>query len=395
MEFQELPKELKEKAPAPEPENENGYQIPVCYPYISPEAKESVVKAIETAQLSSATGVVSELEDALRKYYEVPFAKACSNGYSALLLSLKLAKIKAGDDVLIPSFTMVAVLNAVLTVGATPIFVDCEMGQFNPSVAQYKNKMSTACRALIVTHTYGIPADCEGLSLFCKENGLIFIEDIAEAIGTDYSNTLVGKFGDFACASLYANKTITSGDGGFVISKHNNIHLMELANSYRNHGFTTKYHFLHFEHSGNYKMSGLQAALVLPAIKDIPKIMEDRSRISKLYRKYLQGIPGLQLMPINPFGKEAPWMFGVLVNTKEIRTKARQKLADFGVETRDFFFPLHLQPIIYCPNKKTQYLPVAEHLGTTGFYLPTFYNLDEEEIKHISECLKNALDTCI
>jgi perosamine synthetase len=390
---EKLPSNLKEKIPAPEPEfKDDEKRIRVSFPYISPEAKESVMKAIENSTISSATCVVSELEDELCKYYDVPFAKACSNGYSALVLALKLAGIKANDEVLIPTFTMVAVLNAVLAVRGKPIFVDCEKDGYNPSVVQYDGKLTPKCRALIATHTYGVPADCRALRSFCNEKNLIFIEDIAEAIGTDYGGTLVGKFGDFACASLYANKTITSGDGGFVISTWKDANLKEKAESITNHGFTSKYHFLHFEASGNYKMSGLQAAFVLPAVKDIPKVMEDRNRISTLYREYLKDVPGIQLMPLNPYGKEAPWMFGVRVQTKAIRTTLRQKLADSGIETRDFFFPLHLQPLLHRPsNGKTPSLPVAEELAMTGFYLPTWYNMAEENIEEISQCLKNAI----
>lgn len=392
--MENLPKDLKDKIPDPEPTRPaNGYRIPVSSPYISPRAKEKVIQAIDETNISSATSVVRELETKLCSFFEVPFAKACSNGYSALVLALKLANIGPGHEVLIPSFTMAAVCNAVVAVGARPIFVDCKKGQFNPSVDEYQRFLTPKCHALIVTHTYGIAADCEMLQFFCRKNNLQFIEDIAEAIGTDYRGKKVGTFGDFAAASLYANKTITSGDGGFVLStKHESLY--DRANCYVNHGFTPKYHFLHFEHSGNHKMSGLQAAFVTPAIDDIPLVMKDRLRISGSYRKYLDGTPGLSLMPMNPYGQEGPWMFGVMVDTKEKRTQVRRKLADDGIETRDFFFPLHLQPMILdhrVNGHPTLVLPNAEVIGLTGFYLPTYYSLAEEDIESISTSLKSAL----
>ena len=391
--IEELPEELKLKIPEPEPRTDAGFRIPVSYPYIPPGAKERVIKAIEEATISSATSVVREFEEELRKFFEVPFAKACNSGYSALVLALKLSNIGPGDHVLVPSLTMVAVANAVITVGAKPVFVDCEEGQFNPSVAEYQNQITMKSRALIVTHTYGIAANCEELVSFCKEKGLVLIEDIAEAIGTDYKGKMVGTFGDFACASLYANKTITSGDGGFILSsKKTDFNLTERADSYVNHGFTKEYHFLHFEHSGNYKMSGLEAAFVLPAVTQIPKVMEDRTRISNLYRKYLDGVPGLKLMPRNPNGRDAPWMFGVMVKSISKRRIVRNKLAEQGIETRGFFFPLHLQPMMLDPtNGKIAELPNSEKIGTTGFYLPTYYNLSEKDIKDVCECLKKSL----
>lgn len=395
-----LPVRVKENIPDPEPKApEKGWQIRVSYPFIHPDAKSSVTKAIESGKISSATTVVEEFEAELRKYFDLPFAKACSSGYSALLLALKLARVNSGDYVLIPAFTMAAVVNAVVAVGAKPIFVDCEQDSFNPSVEQYERRLKPNTAALIVTHTYGVPADCFGLQKFCKTNGLIFIEDIAEAIGTEYHGKLVGTFGDFVCASLYANKTITAGDGGFVLGKCKSEEeaeqLMHRANSYANHGFSKDYHFLHFEFSGNYKMSGLQAAFATPAVSHISVVMEDRLRIANIYRKELSSISGLKLMPSNPYGKDAPWMFGVMVASKKLRTAVRQKLANDGIETRDFFFPLHLQPMMFRLSNdyasSVEELPNAELLGATGFYLPTFYDMKQESIKYVAECLTKAL----
>ena len=393
--MQTLPERVMEMLPAPEPKPHNGFRLQVSYPYISPDSRQKVLNAIDNGTISSATSVVAEFEEELKDFFGVSFAKACSSGYSALVLALKLASITEGDDVLIPSFTMAAVMNSVITVGARPVFVDCEQGKFNPSVSEYAGKVTPSTKALIVCHTYGIPADCAALQGFCKSNGFIFIEDIAEAIGTEFNGHLVGRFGDFACASLYANKTITSGDGGFVLSNNETKTILkDRANSYTNHGFSKQFHFLHFEHSGNYKMSGLQAAFVMPAVKNIPEIMEDRRRIAELYRKQLDSVSGLKLMPLNPFGKDAPWMFGVLADNKQKRTYIRRKLADMGIETRDFFFPLHLQPMIIQNLKSPpDVLPNAECLGTCGFYLPTFYGLREDIITDICTCLKKAVLT--
>ena len=388
-----LPLRVEEMLPDPEPRPASGkFLLQVSYPYIPKGAKEEVLKAIEEGTISSATKVVNELEDELCKYFSVPFAVACSSGYSALVMGLKLASIQAGTDVLIPSFTMVAVVNAVLAVGANPVFVDCAEGQLNPSPAEYEKKLTSKSRCLIVTHTYGVPADCLGLQQFCKLHNLIFIEDIAEAIGSEYGGKLVGTFGDFACASLYANKTITAGDGGFVLSTCIDDNLKQRAKSYANHGFSQNYHFVHFEHSGNYKMSGLQAAFVKPAISKIRDIMADRNRIAKLYRQLLEGCPGITAMQVNPYGLDAPWMFGVMLGSKKIREEVRSKLAEVGIETRNFFFPLHLQPlVIKLNNNKIENLPESEKLGSTGIYLPTFYGITESDIGKVCKALRDSL----
>ena len=332
---------------------------------------------------------MNELETNLKKFYSLPFAKACANGFSALVVALKLASIGHGDDVLVPSFTMAAVANAVLTVGGKPIFVDCDEDALNPSPNQFDMKMTPHTKALIVTHTYGYPADCFSLAKLCERRNIILIEDIAEAIGVKYNDKLVGTFGDFACASLYANKIITAGDGGFVLSKHKN--LENRAASYLNHGFSTDFHFIHFEQSGNYKMSGLQAAFAAPAVEDIPIVIKDRERISALYRKHLEGLEKLSTIPKNKFGIDAPWMFGVLAESKDQRKRIRSELAHQGIETRDFFFPLHIQPMIIDKFGLTEeQFPNAVFLGTRGFYLPTFFGLKEEEIEFVCSHLKKA-----
>ena len=390
-----LPQKVLDLLPHPEPTKPSeGFRIKVATPYVSPGSKQRVIEAIDNKTLSSASIVVNEFESNLKQFFSVPFVKACSSGFSALLLSLKLAGVSTGDDVLVPSLTMVAVVNSVLAVGANPVFIDCEAtDQVNPSSKQYEQRITPSTKALIITHTYGIPADCRNLRLLCDERNIVMIEDIAEAIGVEFNGSKVGTVGDFACASLYANKMITSGDGGFVLSRREDKNLLTQIRSYINHGFCDGYHFVHFEESGNYKMSGIQAALVAPAVQDIPMIIKDRNRISDTYREYLEKIESLELLPRSKYGSDTPWVFGVIVSSKEKRRAVRQALANNGIETRDFFFPLHLQPMIIkrygVPTQES--FPNAEFLGTHGFYLPTYYGLERKDIKDICDCLIDNL----
>ena len=384
------PKQL-EALPDSEPvKPERGWRYSVSRPFIAPGAKDSVVKAIEAEEVSSAAKPVKDLERELCSFYSVLWAKGCNSGYSALLLALKNATIGEGDEVLIPSLTMSAVVTAVKDVGAKPVFVDCEGGNsLNPSVQQYREAITKNTKGIIVTHTYGVPADGPGLRDLCNEQNIVFIEDIAEAIGTQCGGKYVGTFGHYAIASLYANKAITAGDGGFVLSSVEGG--KKRAESHVNHGFTPGHHFVHWEFSGNYKMSSLQAAFVLPAISKIPDVMQDRERIATQYRCQLGGTPGLELMPTNPFGADTPWVFGVIVTSKQIRSSVRHKMAEDGIETRDFFFPLHLQPCVVKLFGEEPTLPNAERLGQTGFYLPTYYGISDEDIRYIAESLKHAL----
>ena len=376
------------------PRPENGFKYNVSKPYIDPIAKEKVLKVIDRGEISSATQPVREFEEALCRFYTVSWAKACSSGYTALVLALKNGKIGKDDEVLIPSLTMIAVATAVRTVGARPVFVDCEKDELNPSVDKYREAFARARRpkALIVTHTYGVPADCEALRAFCDEKGIIFIEDIAESIGSKYKDRWVGTFGHFAAASLYANKLITAGDGGFLLSTIGGGEEKARSDCHANHGFTKGLHFVHWEFSGNYKMSALNAAFVTPSVAAIPTLVADREQTAQEYRLHLDGLEGLWTMPINQYGPDTPWVFGVTVETKAIRTFVRRKMAEDGIETRDYFFPLHLQPCVTNEYGPQDCMPNAEWLGSTGFYLPTYYGLTKKDVIFISSSLKTALE---
>ena len=383
--------------PDPEPPRpEGGWKIPVSRPFISDKAEENVLAIIREGLISSATEPVRKFERELESFYSALWAKACSSGYAALVLALKNARVGPAHEVVIPSLTMVAVVSAVVEVGAKPVFVDCAKHKdgtlsLNPSVDQYRAEINERTKAIIVTHTYGVPADSPALKELCEKHNIFLIEDIAEAIGTMCNGEYVGTFGHYAAASLYANKSITSGDGGFVLCNASLREGKSLANAHANHGFTPGHHFVHWEFSGNYKMCGLAAALVTPSVEMIPQVMEDRLRIATKYREHLSEVADLTLMPINPHGPDCPWVFGVTVKSKNVRTFVRKQMAVNGIETRDYFFPLHLQPCVVDKFGPQLPLPNAEKLGRTGFYLPTFHALKNEDIAYISSCLKQAL----
>ncbi|XP_062510624.1 GDP-perosamine synthase-like [Corticium candelabrum] len=399
--YVDLPDHLQERLrqmsqrvqlPLPEPPKPScGWKFPVAIPYISPAAKQSVCKALDEGLISSATRPIKEFEDELMKYFNVSTVKACNSGYSALVLCLRLAGIKTGDEVLVPSLTMVAVPNAVSTVGGESVFIDVGR-DYNPTVQQIESVITSKTKAVLVTHTYGVPADLEGARRVCNERNLILIEDISECIGTWYNEVITGTIGDFAAASLYANKLITSGDGGFVLSKHrewNGISLQYQVDSLANHGFVPNYHFVHFDQSGNYKMGGLAAALITPAVRDIPKLLAHRTQLATWYRNYLSDIPGITLMPKSSYGPDAPWVFGVEVKDRKRRHDIRCAMATKGIETRDFFIPLHLQPA-FQRGEIPPNLPQSEHLGEVGFYLPTHFHLNNHDVLHICNVLRVA-----
>lgn len=395
--FQAKPRRVRQSLPFPEPERPSeGWVFPVAKPYISQKAEASVVTAIRRGSISSSTQPIQDFQDELKRFFQSPTVKACSNGYSGLLLCLRLAGIGPGDDVLVPSLTMVAVANAVCDVGGKPIYVDVSMDSYNPSPKQFLSSVTENSKAIIVTHTYGLPADLDGIREVCDKHQLALIEDISESIGSTYKGTITGVKGDFAAASLYANKLITSGDGGFVLSRHTEwkgVPLQARLESLVNHGFMPKYHFMHLEQSGNYKMAGLAAALVTPSVKDIPILIQNRIQLANWYRLYLSDVPGIKLMPTVAYSPDAPWVFCVELQSKAKRHEIRCALALKGVETRDFFLPLHLQPAL-CSVEDTldpAKFANSEHLGEVGLYLPTYFELKQSQVLWISNALRCAV----
>lgn len=376
--------------PEPEPVPEKGAWIyRVAEPYIAPEAPANVATAVAKRAVSSAAYPVAQMGTALRSFFNVPVAQPCCNGFSALLLALQCARVGEGDLVLCPSFTMVAVPNSVHFLGATPVFVDNAPNAYNPSVEEYERAAAALpeprrVKAVFTCHTYGVPADVVGLRRLCDRHGWVLVEDISECIGVRIDGRLLGTFGHYAGASMYANKTVTAGDGGFVLSvdASNATRLASLVN----HGFTPRYHFIHFEPCVDAKISGLAAALAAPALAQIDRVVAQRGLMAKWYRAGLAPCaPHVRCMPAAG-DADGPWVFGIECSDRAARDALRRHLADCGVETRNYFPSLDILPAFKregaraiapfaCPNSR--------RLADTAFYLPSHYYLQQTDVAYI------------
>jgi len=374
---------LPDREPPPPP---TGWRYKVCEPYITSAARKNVLDAVDSRSVSSGSRWPQELSGKLRDIFNAAIAQPCCNGFAAIVLALRAACIGPGDDVLLPTFTMIAVPNAVRFVGARPIPVDNATGAYNPSIREIKAAATDETKAVILTHTYGVPAaDMESIVALCVQKHWFLVEDISESAGVltttaDGSRRLLGTFGDFACASMYANKLLQGGDGGFVLAK-DTMHRYRLG-SLINHGFTRSYHFVHLEEAANFKISGLAAALAAGNLNSFNDIMKHRSVLASTYRRCLQTTP-LEMMPeCGP--DDTPWVFGVCCVDKAQRKSLRELLARHGAETRNYFFPIHAQPAYRDQTTFTATsFPNADHLAETGFYLPTYTALTEEDVEWI------------
>ncbi|CAE8687032.1 unnamed protein product, partial [Polarella glacialis] len=342
-----------------------------------------------TGQISSGASWPRKLAEEVCKLYQVPVALPTSSGASALHVALLACNLGPQDHVLVPSLTMVAVANMVKMVGSKPVYCDCAPGSVNPGKEQFVEKATPRTKAVIVCHTYGVPCkDIVAIAELCKERGWWLIEDICEAMGTRADNgELVGTFGDFAVSSLYANKQITAGDGGWVHSKEKRHH--DRLKSLINHGFDPAYHFLHFETAPNAKMNGLGAAFVCAQVKTLPTLMEHRAHVASWYREGLAGIAGLGCIEQRQI--DAPWVFGIETKDRKTRDSLRDHMAICGIETRNYFYPLHLEPVNFYGDDVGVYDVVLQHceqLAQVGFYLPTHSFLERSDVMYICSCVR-------
>jgi perosamine synthetase len=358
--------------------------IPVSKPHIGKEEIDEVMDALKSGYISSIGDKIEEYEEEFAKFCGVSYAASCSNGTTALHLALKAVGVKEGDEVIIPSFTMMATAAAVKYCNAVPVFVDTLMSTWNMNPREISNKITKKTKAIIVVHTYGFPCDMDEINKIARKNNLVVIEDAAEAHGALYNGEPVGSLGDIACFSTYGNKIITTGEGGMVVS--NNPMYIARIKWYRNHCFGEP-RFIHHDIGYNYRLTNIQAGIGLAQLRKATELIRKRIQIGNWYRKYLSDVPNIFLPPeANKTTTNVYWMFGIVL-LEYNKDMLMKELYSAGIDTRSFFYPMHLQP----PLLSNETLPVSEFLYNNGLYLPTYYDLTEDEIKFICKNIKRIL----
>jgi perosamine synthetase len=346
-----------------------------------------LTECVQDNWISSSGPFVERFERAFAAAVDCRFAIACSSGTAALHLASAAAGLGPDDEVLVPAFTMVATANAARYVGAAPVLVDSDPLTWNIDPERLVDKLTSRTRAVIAVHTYGQPADIEAIVEFARGNGLVVIEDAAEAHGARVHDRPVGGLGDVAAFSLYGNKILTTGEGGVVTT--NDERIARSARELRDHAFSAERHFWHRRVGFNYRMTNLQAAIGLAQAERLEQLVARRMEVAGIYRRLLSDTDGLELPPELDGG--VMWMFGVLISEQFGigRDELRRRLAASGVETRTFFVPLHLQPA-YQRSFAGQRYPVAERLGATGLYLPSSPRLSEDDIAYVADAIRAA-----
>ena len=364
--------------------------IPVCEPTLTGNEMKYVQQAVETNWISSAGSFIREFESKFAQACGVKYGIACANGTVAMHLAMATLGLEPGDEVIIPTFTMIATINAVTYCGATPVLVDMEPDYWQLDVEQVAAKITPRTKAIVPVHIYGHPTDMDPLMALANRHGIKVIEDAAEAHGAEYKGKRTGGLGDAAGFSFYGNKIITTGEGGMVTT--NNREIARLAWNLRDHAFSTERHFWHKYVGFNYRMTNLQAAVGLAQVEQLDHFVERRRLNALEYNCRLHGIPGIRTPREAEWAKNVYWMYGIMVDEAAYgmnRDQLRRVLADNGIETRTFFIPMHCQPVYWQQFKGERY-PVAEQLCRDGFYLPSATSLDLAEIDYISEVIREA-----
>jgi perosamine synthetase len=311
--------------------------------------------------------------------------------------------IETGDEVIMPAFTMISCAAAIIRSGATPILVDADPRTWTMDVTQVADKISPRTKAIMVVHIYGHPVDMDPILALAERYGLAIIEDAAEAHGAEYlsgrkgSNPewkRCGSFGRTSCFSFYANKLVTTGEGGMVLT--DDASLAERLRSLRNLCFTRSRRFVHEELGFNFRFTNLQAAVGLAQCERIDEIVAKKRWIGQEYGKRLAGIPTLQLPVEEAWAKSVYWMYGIVLDEQTGMDAAdlARRLSDRGIETRPFFLGMHEQPVFQRRGLfKDECYAVSERLAKQGLYLPSGTVLTEEELDYVVGTLRQLVTT--
>jgi len=365
--------------------------IPVCEPLLGGKELEYVSDCLKTNWISSAGKYIGEFEKGFAAYCGVKHGIATTSGTTALHLALAALGIGNGDEVIIPTFTMAACAFSVIYTGAKPVLVDSEPETWNMDVAQIERKITTRTKAIMPVHIYGHPCEMDQIMDIARKHRLYVVEDAAEAHGATYKGKMAGGIGDVGCFSFYANKIITTGEGGMIVTSDEKV--ADRARRFKDQAFSRERRFLHTDIGFNYRMTNIQAAIGLAQLENIDRFVEMRRKNAQLYNRLLKGVPGVTLPVEKKWAKNVYWMYSIVIENEfgmsrdDLMAFLRQK----GVDTRTFFIPMNVQPAFKNMGLfEGEHYPVSEMLAERGLYLPSGSGLTEEQISTVCEAVRQA-----
>jgi perosamine synthetase len=375
--------------------------IPVNEPSIGEREVEYVLDCLKTGWISSSGKYLERFEDAWASYCSMRYGIAVSNGTTALQVAVACLNLQPGDEVIVPTFTIISCAQAVTYNGGIPVLVDAEPRTWCMDVSQLAAKITPRTRAIMPVHIYGHPVDMDPLVSLAKQHGLLVIEDAAEAHGAEYLSgrgtstaewKRCGGLGDISVFSFYANKLVTTGEGGMLLT--NDPQIAEYARSLRNLCFKPERRFYHTELGYNFRLTNLQAAIGLAQIDHMPETIAKKRWMGESYAQRLQHLPGLQLPVEEPWARQVYWMYGLVLdeNTRLDAVKFARLLRDEGIDTRPFFLGMHEQPVYSGMGLfMGEHYPVAERIARQGLYLPSGLTLTETQLDEVCQAVEKIL----
>lgn len=361
-------------------------RIPVCAPLMTGRELHYLRTCIESSWISASGPLVPEFERKFAKFSHAKYGVSTNSGTTALHLALAALRIGPGDEVILPSFTMIACPNSVTYTGAKVVLVDSDEEIQTIDAAKIEEKVTPRTKAIMPVHIYGHPADMDPILEIAKKRNLYVVEDAAEAQGSLYKGRHAGSLGDIGSFSFYSNKVITTGEGGMNISSDKK--LSERMAWLRGHAFGVGgRHFWHEELGFGYRMSALQAAVGLAQFESIRDMIKRRIAHARLYNELLAGVEELILPIQKAWARNVYWMYSVRVKNPKHRDRLIRQLAKNGIEARTFFYPIHMQPF-YARNYEGERYPVADRLSATGLNLPSGNGLSDKEIQEVCGAVK-------
>jgi perosamine synthetase len=365
-------------------------KVPVNEPIIPQESKDAVLEALETGWISSAGPAITKFEQGFADLLGIKHGIAVMNGTAALHVALVCVDIGPGDEVIVPDFTMIATIMAVIYTGATPVFVDVEAETFAIDVTKIEAAITPRTKAILPVHLYGHSADMDPILAIATKHHLAVIEDAAEVHGATYKGRMCGSMGTINCFSFYANKIISTGEGGMVVT--NDDELAARARAVRDLAHSPQKRFVHTELGFNYRMTNLQAALGVGQLAHLSEFVTKKQWMARRYAEELSNIPGLRLPITKDYATNVYWMYAIVVEDAFGITKdeLRARLKEKGVDTRDFFYPCHSQPFLRGHPQFNSSFPVCEDLAARGFYLPSGLALTEEQVVYVCQAVREV-----
>jgi perosamine synthetase len=340
---------------------------------------------LSTGWISGAGPHIQRFERAIAGYVGTRYAAAVANGTVALHVALVALGVREGDEVIVPTFAYVAVANAVTQAGATPVFVDCDESRWTLDPGAMARAITPRTRAVIVVHQYGQPADLDAIVSLARTHGLFVIEDCAEALGARVHGQHVGTMGDVATFSFYGNKTITTGEGGMVVT--NDFALHDRVQRLRGQGLARHREYWHDVVAYNYRMTNISAALGLAQFERLERFVARKRAIAERYASLCAALP-VTLHAEAPGTTHAFWMCSVLVPEPDTRDEVRARMAAAGVETRPTFYPIHTMPMYAARYARH---PVSEAIAARGINLPSYPGLTDDDVASVVDALAGAM----